>query len=324
MPDRLTERVSAAIAAEAEQRAAGFNAVGAGQLAASSLSTDVGAEGAGAGRAGRAGGAGGAGAGGAGAGVPGQTGPVGGPGRPDLPRRSRRRRREGSRRSIWTSPLVLGGLATAGVFVFIIGAVFALSRANLGPSSGSAGRPAAGRPAAGRSALPAPVPERGPLFGANSAINAAAGVHVRYQTAGRTASANVYLSPVHFTRSTIGRSVRSVGYRMSLAAPEAGTTGHSVPHRTTGTHHPQSQTPPKPARPQKVGSVSVAQIARCLSADAPSGRLVIVEIAHYQGKPAIIMVGRLVADAYHVTVTGLACSASKPDVLARITVPKRR
>jgi hypothetical protein len=52
--------------------------------------------------------------------------------------------------------------------------------------------------------------------------------------------------------------------------------------------------------------------------------VLVVEVAHYRGKLAIIVVGKPAAKAYRVTVTGLACSASRPDVLARITVPESR
>ena len=68
----------------------------------------------------------------------------------------------------------------------------------------------------------------------------------------------------------------------------------------------------------------VGQISGCLSAVAPPSGVLVAEIAHYLGKPAIIVVSKPVGNAYRVTVVGLACSASRPDVLARITVPRAR
>ena len=124
----------------------------------------------------------------------------------------------------------------------------------------------------------------------------------------------MYTSSAHFTRANIARGVRS-GFIEGLSLPDAGPAHQPVP---TGAHHPQAP------QPHKVGSVSVGQIAGCLSAVAPASGVLVVEVAHYRGKPAIIVVGKPAAKAYQVTVTGLACSASRPDVLARITVPESR
>jgi hypothetical protein len=294
MPDRLTERVSAAIAAEAEQRAAGLNAVRAGQ-SANSVNADVDLD------DGRSG-------------VPEQTGPVNVPGRPDLPERSRRRQGR-ARRAVWTSPLVMGGLAATGVFAFVVvGAVYALSQSGLGSSSSSAPR------AAG--AIPKPGPRdssssgqsrsgaHSPVYGVGNPAYSTTGVQLKYNALGKTRTATVYASPARYTRGNIARGVRS-GLTIGLNLPDAGPA-HTGP---TGTHHPQ---------PHKVGSVSFGQLAGCLSAVAPANGVLIVEIAHYLGKQAIIVVGRPVAKAYQVTVTGLACSAGRPDVVARITVPEPR
>jgi hypothetical protein len=298
MPDRLTERVSAAIAAEAEQRGAGLNAVRAGQ-SANSVNTDVGLD------DGRSG-------------VPAQTGPVNVPGRPDLPERSRRRQGR-SRRSVWTSPLVMGGLAATGIFAFVVVGAYALSQAGLGSSSSSA--PSAAR-GAGPKAIPKPGPRESsssgkpgsgvhsPVYGVGQPVYSTTGVQLKYNASGKTRTATVYASPARYTRGNIARGVRS-GLTFGLNLPDAGPA-HPGP---AGTHPPQ---------PHKVGSVSFGQLAGCLSSVAPANGVLIVEIAHYLGKQAIIVVGRPVAKVYQVTVTGLACSAARPDVVARITVPEPR
>jgi hypothetical protein len=307
MPDHLTERVSAAIAAEAEQRAAGFNAVRAGRLPASSPGTDVGTvEGA---------------DGSDDAGVPEIADPVEVPGRPDLPHRPRRRTR--SRRT-WTSPLVLGGLATAGVFAFVVaGAVVVLNQAQVGSSSGTAGAGRAGAPS-----VPRPKSlGRNSAFGpnVNGPNSAPTGVQVKYKASGRTRTTTAYTSQAHFTSGNIARGVRSevvAGLRLSGPEYRGGITASGAAH--TPVPSPSSQHRQHRAQPHKVGSLSVVRIEGCLSAVAPSNGVFLVEIAHYQGKPAIIIIGKPVANAYPVTVTGLACSSTAPDVLARITVPKRR
>lgn len=317
MPDRLTERVSAAIAAEAEQRAAGFNAVRAGHLSAGSVGTDVAAED-------------------DGAGVPAQTGPVEVPGRPDLPHRSphRSRRRARSRRSVWTSPLMLGGLATAGVLAVVVGAVVVLNQAQLGPATEhSASASGAGAPNA------EPRPARGvrnPPLGLNGAgifgpDDAAKGIRLKYHASGQTRLTTAYSSRANYTRGDIARGVRSVVINGLADIPTYAGGSASVPPPTAtagptrpapASSHPKGQ--PKTPLLRKVGSVSVGQIEGCLNAVAPSSGVIFVEVAYYQDKRAIIIVGKPVAKAYLVTVAGLACSATEPDVLARITVPEHR
>jgi hypothetical protein len=296
MPDRLTERVSAAIAAESRQRAAGLNAARAGQAAAGSVNAGVAADG-------------------DRAGIP--AGPVSVPGRPDLPDRSRRRR-AGSRRSVWTSPLVVGGLAVTGVFaVIVIGAAFALTHL---PALGPASAPRS----AARGQAPQAAPAPGSYGGANRPVGAPSGLSVHYHEAGRKRNTLAFATTVNYTHGNIGRGVRSAVSNSALfttLAPAGGPASPTTQNPSPVSTQPTS-TPPKATL--KVGSVSVGQIAGCLSAVAVSNGVLIVEVAHYQGKPAMIIVGRPAAGSYRVIVAGLACSASHPDVLARITVPRAR
>jgi hypothetical protein len=279
MPDRLTERVQAAISAESERRAAHG-------LAGARVTAPA---------------------------EPG--GPVNVPGRSDRPDRAgrARRRRARSRRSFWTSPLVLRGLAATGVFAFIvIGAAIALHHVGV--------RGAASAPNAGHPAYPKVAPSAAPRYpgysGSNNALSTPAGVNVSYHRRAHEATARVLATNRHYTRGNLARIVRSdiIG---STAFPTAGGAVEPVPAIT-------KKTPEPPRAPETVGSVSVVRIAGCLSVLAPRNGVLVVEIAHYQGKPAMIIVGRPVGNFYRVTVAGLACSASGPDVLARITVPKAR
>ena len=188
MPDRLTERVQAAIAAESERRSA---------------------------------------SGVTGAQVPAQiqpAGPVAVPGRPDLPDRPRRRRTR-SRRSFWTSPLVLGGLAVTGVFAFVvIGAAIAINHYGF---VGAASAPGAGSPA-GPKAVPKPEP-RNPASGGSNALSTRGGINVRYDGAAHAATATVLASDANFTRGNVARLVHSYVSR-SVAFPDlGGTNGTSQP-----------------------------------------------------------------------------------------------
>jgi hypothetical protein len=199
------------------------------------------------------------------------------------------------------------------VFAFVVvGAVYALDHAGFSSSSsGSAGAPAS-------KSIPLPGSgagsgEHSPTFGSNNPAYSTPGIPLKYKASGKTRTATVYTSSAQFTRGNIARGVRSRVVN-GVSFPDAGPA-LPVP---TGTH--RSDVP----QPHKVGTVNVGQIEGCLSAVAPVNGVLVVEIAHYGGKPAIIVVGKPVAKAYQVTVTGLACSASRPDVLARIAVPEPR
>ena len=223
------------------------------------------------------------------------TGCPGGPGRstgqdgPTCPERSRRRRRPRSRRSVWTSPLVLRGLAATAVFAFVVvGAVYALDQGGSSSSSSSAG-PAAGAPApVRRPGSGGGSGEHSPAtFGANNPVYSTTGIALKYNASGKTRTTTVYTSSAHFTRANIARGVRS-GFIEGLSLPDAGPAHQPVP---TGAHHPQAP------QPHKVGSVSVGQIAGCLSAVAPASGVLVVEVAH-PGQAAIIVVGKPAAKAY--------------------------
>jgi len=297
MPDRLTERVQAAIAAESQRRAAGLDAARAGEALTGSTSLDADL-----------------------AGSPDGVPPQGGR-RSPVPLRARsRRRRTRARRSIWTSPLVLGGLAATGVFaVVVIGAAVALSHGTLGPESTAGSQPANSRP------LPAPKqPVGGPARQSNNAVGLPSAVQVTYGTAsGRARSALVYASGRNFTRANVAASVRSTVSREGMFGTILNGPGSTPSPQTPPTHEHSQSRGTAPAAPE-VGGIRVGQIAGCLSAAAISNGVLVVEIAHYQGKPAMIIVSKLIGKSYRVTVLGLRCSASQADVIARITVPKAR
>ncbi len=210
---------------------------------------------------------------------------------------------------------MLGGLAATAVVAFVVvGAIDVLN--NVGGGFGAASAPES------RSAIPRAIPEPGagssrsrPDAGpAGNPVLAPAGVKVAYGGLANRATARVLSSRADLTRRNIARIVSSeISY--SLSAPTfngAATPGTSQPSSAAG----------------KVGPVSVGQISRCLSAVGPGNGVLLVEIAHYRGKPAMIIVSNVVNNPagkfYRVTVAGLACSAARPDVLARITVPKPR
>jgi len=208
----------------------------------------------------------------------------------------------------------MGGLAATGVFaIVVIGAAIALTHLSLGPASGPESRPAVGAPAPN----PAPgshvpnVPRPQARGGPANTVGLPSGIYVAYGAASRKLTALAFATREDFTPRNIANGVRSA-------------ISTSVTFSTAGPMVPNSESPIPSPSPSKVGTIGVGQIARCLSAVAASNGVLVVEIAHYQGKPAMIIVSKPISGFYRVTVTGLACSASRPDVLARITVSKAR
>ncbi len=50
--------------------------------------------------------------------------------------------------------------------------------------------------------------------------------------------------------------------------------------------------------------------------------VLLVDVARYLGKPAVIVVLRPVHSTFRVVVAGLACGAGRGDVLRRLSIPK--
>jgi len=209
---------------------------------------------------------------------------------------------------------VLGGLAATGIFVVVVIGV-GFTHGLAGPESTAGSQPAKSVPRP-ESRVPTGA---GGVSQPNKMVGLPSAVHVAYGKAqGQRRDALVYTSSKDFTRRNIAAGVRSAVSSDAILGTinEPGHVSAPSPSATTHRHAPSA--------PPKVGGVSVGQIAGCLTAVAVSNGVLVVEIAHYQGKPAIIIVSRPVGNLYRVTVAGLACSTSRPDVLARITVPKAR
>ncbi len=162
MPHRVTEHLQAIIAAEASQR-----------------TTAVPVASGAAGTAGTAGTAG--------------SLPVQVPGRPDLPRRRGHRARR-LRMPDWSTPLLLRGLAAAGVLVLLVGGGVLL--ANRGAVTGT---PTAGRAPANH---PAGSPIAEPRHSGVNAPAAAGAKNVRYPT-GPATPTRMPSAPVPTTRRSI-------------------------------------------------------------------------------------------------------------------------
>ena len=254
MPDTLTQRVQAAIAYEAGRRSMAATAVG---------SAD------------------------------GERVPALIPGRPDLPERGKRPLRRPST-GVWSSPLLLRGLAAAGALVLLVGGgILLANQRGVGTSSGTAAAPAS-RPAKSR------VP--------GAAIGSVAVTRLRYQHGSGHAFTNVVTTEADYTKAKLPAGVRhDVARAAQFSTPEV-----TLPAASTA-----------PGSREAVGHTTVGQLAACLSTVAAGRLVLLVDLAQFLGRPAAIIVFKQGANAYDVIVVGQACGATSQDVITSLVVPKK-
>lgn len=249
MPERLTQRVRAAIADEAAQRAVRTAVTASPGFAPDREPAAVG-------------------------------------GQPEL---GRRRPRTGA----WSSPLLLRGLAAAGVLVLVVGGGILLANQRPTGAASSAARPAA-----------RPLTHRAVSFGTGSA----AATTLRYRHAGRFAYASAVTSSANYTAADLAPGVRrAAANSVQVPGPDM-----AVPSASGA-----------PAQSHEILGFGVGRLESCLSAVAATSLVLLVEVARYQGQPASIIILKPASGVFHVIVVGQGCGASNPDVITRLAVPMR-
>lgn len=230
-----------------------------------------------------------------GSGAAGDAATVRVPGRADLPTPKSGRH---SRRSVrgLSSPLLLRGLAAAGAVVLVVGVGFLLtggiggySRTSVGSSPGTSGTQANRPVASGRRS---------------------SSTGLRYSQAGTPATTTAIASDVNFTPDALAAQVKSAmamtssGLGASTAAPDV---------------HPAQTAGPT----ESVGGIGVPQLEACVTQVAGSSHVLVVDVARYQDKPAIIIVVQAVPPGpeLSVYVVGTQCSASITDLITKTMVP---
>jgi len=218
------------------------------------------------------------------------------PGRPDLPERQptgKPRRRT----PVWSSPLVLRGLAAAAAVVLVAGAGYLLANNSQGPVSTSQGSAAA-------PATPPRTVHEG--LASPAALPAANGV--RYTQNGQSATTTVLASGFDYTPANLATEVRK---------QMASTTGAVIG--------------PAPTQRQlleggaQIGGIGVLKLEGCLSRISAGRKVLLADVARYLGKPATIIVLQELAatDVFAVVVVGLACSLSNGATITQAKVPAR-
>lgn len=199
------------------------------------------------------------------------------------------------------TPLALRALAFTAVAALV--AVGGYEAAvHIGGQSGQHGSASTGHPASGVPAVPA------------------AGPAITYQRAGNTESFRPLVANTNFTSSDLADQVMSAVRRTSVnGTPAFGSVaGHSAPTATAEAPLPKSSG----LRFANGVAVSLSQLRGCVLGVAVSRSVELVEIARYQGAPAILIV--LSADQplpAQAWIVGMHCSASARDVLIHISLP---
>jgi hypothetical protein len=208
--------------------------------------------------------------------------------------------RSGARRSWrprvpnWSSPLVLRSLAATGVLALIAGGGLVL--ANLGNSGSTAVSARQAEPASG----PAPRPQNTDALPSGGSVATAGTLPVKYSFQGRHIITNVVVSNFNYTKSDLVTGVRArIDNPLVVPGSTVSRPGTSA-HGTSG--------------------VSVKQLSGCLSRVASGHQILEAEVARYLALPATIIVLKPIGHIVDVIVVGSACSATRSDVLSRLSL----
>jgi hypothetical protein len=200
---------------------------------------------------------------------------------------------------VWSSPLVLRGLAAAGAVVLVAGAGYLLANNGQSTSSGQSGGTAA-----------APSTHRQPVHPGlqPQPANLPAGSGVRYDQNNVATTTTVVASRFDYTPANLGPEVRR----------EVASTASVAVGSATPTHQALQGT-------AQFGGIRVSTLEGCLTRISASRKVLLADVARYLGTPATIIVlkPRPTGDAFTVVVVGVGCSASNGATITRTEVPVR-
>jgi hypothetical protein len=190
--------------------------------------------------------------------------------------------------------VALRALAAAAAVVLLAGGVYELTQSGgSSTSSSSAGSAAPGPEASGPARQPGPV----------------AGPAVPYQHAGGSASITAVRSGTDYTPGNLSRQVGAQLGRPGQSAPVVGPAA-AAPEQT---HGPAAGSG---GRAATFGGMAVSALAGCVNRIAAGGRVLLVDVARYQGAPATVIVTQPAAGGpEQIWVVGPGCSASRSDLL---------
>jgi len=196
-------------------------------------------------------------------------------------------------------------LAAVGAIAVVVGGGYLLSQNSPSTTSGTSSRAA-------------PLVRPG-ASGQHFGVNQQGG---RMQTTGL---------PITFRdgRASVVTVASGINYRPATLAQQVTTALSAVPSAhaqvplhpaPTAVSSPGSGTSAGPAA-TKFGTMTVGELRGCVGRIAPRGRVLLVDVARYQGRQATVIVVAPHGAARQVWVVGPACSASRGDVLAHLSMP---
>ena len=181
------------------------------------------------------------------------------------------------------------------------------SNSSAGPGSAAA----APRTAAGANASVAPV-QRG------------LGPQLSYQRAGQQGKFTPVTTDTNYVPSKLATQVQGTltAYRQATAASSG--TGKVVPHASpdlNSTLRSPGASGASGAQPLRLGPFTAGALESCVTRISAGAQVVLVDVANYQGSPAaVIVIEPANRGPEQVSVVGTGCSASRSDVLTRITL----
>jgi hypothetical protein len=227
--------------------------------------------------------------------VPGESGPD----RAARPARHQRPSPGGRARPLWPRPLrlsprvALGTLAAAAGVAVVAGGGYALFGQGNSSEPSSASAPAAG---SGRSPVAGPLTHGG----------AAAGPSLPYRYAGQQYLVTAVASGTDYTTSGLSGQVAAELNRSSRAGVHEGPNAMTRPGASNS---PASGS-------ATFGNETVRTLTGCVGRIAAGDRVLLVDVARYQGAAAAIIVTEGSASGpEQIWVVGTGCSGSRSDVL---------
>jgi hypothetical protein len=223
-----------------------------------------------------------------------------GTGVPD--RRTSRQGRHGrdQTRQRWrgfTSPVALRTMAAAAAVVVLAGGGYELFQHQAGSPSSTASSPSTGSQA--------PLARPAPGKAGSSGLAAGNGPALSYRHDGQQASVTPVTSPTDFTPANLSSQVSRDLARYGTAVTAPGPLHKASPAEQAAT----------------VGGIPVETLQGCVNRIAHGRKVLLVDVARYQGRPATVIVTSAAAGGpEQVWVVGTGCSSTNSDLLTHATL----
>jgi hypothetical protein len=205
--------------------------------------------------------------------------------------------------------------AAAAAIVIAGGGSYLIASGNgSGSNSTSGSNSAAGSRSSSGSAASAPRTAAGANVPA-APVKRGLGPELEYQRAGQPAQFTPIVTGTNYVPSQLTSQVQGTLTEYRKAVATSSPAGKVVPHATPGLSATQN------GATSQIGSFAPSALEGCATRISAGARVVLVDVASYQGSPAAVIVTEMAGGPEQVSVVGTGCSASSSDVLTRTTLP---